>query len=334
MSFEADPSINLDHCCGEGTAMKKELPDELKFLANRKLPQKPFAASMAGKICVITGATSGVGLEIARALARHGAQLVLVSRNQEKANQVALELQSQGSATVDTVWADFTDLEQVRQAASTILARYPRIDVLINCAGMHSTTRTYTPSGHEMVFCVNHLASFLLTALLLSRMVESSPSRIIQINSEGHRFNGLDLADLSWHQRHYTGLRSYGASKTAQLLTVWEFADLLRDTGVTINAVHPGDVKTNIGHNNGWLYRLFTRFVTGLFLKDAAISGPAIGYLASAPELAAVSGRFFHLTHEEKPAPHALDRELGKRVWAASLELTGLPADFGQDLRD
>ena len=314
--------------------MKRELPDELKFLTNRKLPQKPFTDSMTGKICVITGATSGVGLEIARALASHGAQLVLVSRNQEKANQVAAELQSQWPVAVDSILADFSDLEQVRQAAHVILTRYPRIDVLINCAGMHSTTRTFTSAGHETVFCVNHLASFLLTALLLDRMIASSPARIIQVNSEGHRFNGLDLADLSWHNRHYTGLRSYGASKTAQLLTVWEFADLLQGTGVTINAVHPGDVKTNIGHNNGWLYRLFTRYITSLFLKDATISGPAIGYLASAPELAAVSGRFFHLTHEEKPAPHALDREMGKQVWAASLQLTGLTADFGRGLRE
>jgi len=313
--------------------MKRELPDELKFLTNRQLPQKPFTESMSGKVCVITGATSGVGLEIARALASHGAQLVLVSRSPEKAARVATELQAQWPVTMDNILADFSDLEQVRLAARTILERYPRIDVLINCAGMHSTTRTFTSAGHETVFCVNHLASFLLTELLLDRMIASSPARIIQVNSEGHRFNGLDLDDLAWHKRHYTGLRSYGASKTAQLLTVWEFADLLQDTGVTINAVHPGDVKTNIGHNNGWLYRLFTRYVTGLFLKDAAISGPAIGYLASAPELAAVSGRFFHLTNEEKPAPHALDREIGRKIWAISLQLTGLPADFGRGLR-
>jgi short-subunit dehydrogenase len=121
---------------------------------------------MTGKICVITGATSGVGLEIARALASHGAQLVLVSRNQEKANQVAAELQSQWPVAVDSILADFSDLEQVRQAAHVISHRYPRIDVLINCAGMHSTTRTFTSAGHETVSCVNHLASFLLTALL------------------------------------------------------------------------------------------------------------------------------------------------------------------------
>lgn len=304
--------------------MKRELPDELKFLANRKALQKPFTESMTGKMCVITGATSGVGLEAAKSLASHGAQLVLVCRNAGKADHVIREIQSKWAVRIDRVIADFSDLDQVRQAAMTLLQMVPRIDVLINCAGMHSTTRTITPAGFETVFCVNHLASYLLTDLLLDRMKESDPSRIIQVNSEGHRFNGLDPEDLDWKRRHYTGLRSYGASKTAQLLTVWEYADLLKVTGVTINAMHPGDVKTHIGNNNGWLYRTFTHYITGLFLKDPVISGQAIGYLASAPELNTVSGRFFHLTNEEKPAAHALDRAMGKRIWKISRELTGL----------
>ena len=304
--------------------MKRELPDELKFLMNRKAPQQPFTASMAGKICIITGATSGVGLAAARSLASHGAQLALVCRNADKAEKVITEIKARWDVPVDAIIADFSDLDQVRRAADTLLRSYPRIDVLINCAGLHCTRRTETKAGHETVYCVNHLASFLLTHLLLERMKASAPSRIIQVNSEGHRFNGLDPDDLKWKKRHYTGLRGYGASKTAQLLTLWEFADRLRDTGVTINAMHPGDVKTNIGNNNGWLYRMFTRYVTGLFLKDSAISGQAIGYLASAPELSAVSGQFYHLTVLEKPAAHALDREMGRRIWASSLELTGL----------
>lgn len=304
--------------------MKRELPDELKFLTNRKAPQKPFDEPMDGKLCVITGATSGVGLEAARSLASHGAQLVLIVRSASKAEQVKTEIQAKWGVQVDLIIADFCDLDQIRHAAETLLANYPRIDVLINCAGLHSTTRKLTAAGHETVFAVNHLASFLLTSLLLDRMKASSPSRIIQINSEGHRFSGVHPEDLNWEKHHYTGLKSYGASKTAQLLTVWEFADLLRGSGVTINAAHPGDVKTNIGNNNGWLYRTFTRYVTGLMLGDVAISGQAIGYLASAPELSEVSGLFFHLTNEEKPAAHALDREMGKRIWTISRELTGL----------
>lgn len=304
--------------------MKRELPDELKFLTNRNLPQKTNTVSLAGKICVLTGATSGVGLAAARSLAARGAYLVLVCRNPVKADQVAKEIKAAWNTPVDLILADFSDLEQVRQCAAALLARYPRIDLLINCAGLHSTRLTYTSAGFETVFCVNHLASFLLTSLLLDRLKKSAPARIIQVNSEGHRFNGLDPDDLNWQKRHYTGLRGYGASKSAQLLTVLEFTDILRGTGVTINAMHPGDVRTRIGQNNGWLYRIFQRQVIWHFLRDPALSGEAIAYLATAPELDLISGRFFHLTHEEKPARHALDRQLSRRIWDISRRMTGL----------
>ena len=158
----------------------------------------------------------------------------------------------------------------------------------------------------------------------MQRLKESSPARILQVNSEGHRFNGLDPNDLSWKKRLYTGLRSYGASKTAQLLTVWELNDQLKGSQVTINALHPGDVRTNIGSNNGWLYKTFLRHVIWHTLKDPVISGDAIYYLASAPEMSAISGRFFNQTIEEKPAAHALDREMGKRILALTMKMTGL----------
>jgi NAD(P)-dependent dehydrogenase (short-subunit alcohol dehydrogenase family) len=153
-------------------------------------------------------------------------------------------------------------------------------------------------------------------------MIASSPARIIMVNSEGHRFNGLRVDDLDWKKRHYTGLRGYGASKTAQLLTVWEFADRLEGTGVTINAMHPGDVRTNIGSNNGGLYKFFLHHFIWPTLKDPTISGDAIYYLATAPEMSAVSGRFFHLTIDEKPAAHAMDRAAGKIIWERSIEMT------------
>jgi NAD(P)-dependent dehydrogenase (short-subunit alcohol dehydrogenase family) len=304
--------------------MKLHLPDELMFIRNRNAVQKDSTASMSGKVCVITGATSGVGLAAARALARGGAHIVMVCRSREKAEAVRLEIAHIPAIPPDIVLADFSRLDDVRAAAGEIIMRYPRIDVLVNNAGMHSTRPTWTAEGHETVFCVNHLAPFLFTILLLDRLKESAPSRILYVNSEGHRFGGLDPDDVNWHKRHYTGLRGYGASKTAQLLTMWELADRLRGTGVTINAMHPGDVKTNIGSNNGPLYRFFNHHITSRFLKDPVQSGKAIYYLAADPALKGISGLFFHLTVEEKPAPHALDRELGKRVWDLSLRMTGL----------
>jgi NAD(P)-dependent dehydrogenase (short-subunit alcohol dehydrogenase family) len=299
-----------------------KLPEELQFIANARMPQKTTDARMDGRLCVVTGATSGVGLAAAQRLAQGGAHLVLVCRNGEKAAAVQAELARAYDAKLDVVLADFSRLMEVRAAAATLLERYPRIDVLINNAGVHMTHRTLTVDGHETAFAVNHLAPFLLTRLLLDRIKAGAPARIIQVNSQGHRFGGLDLDDLTWARRRYVGLRGYGAAKTAQLLTVWELADRLAGSGVTINAMHPGAVKSNIGMNNGLLYRLYNRLVVYPFLKDTAIAGEAIYYLAAAPEMANVSGKFFNLTIEEQPAAHALDRDLGKRVWAISEALT------------
>jgi NAD(P)-dependent dehydrogenase (short-subunit alcohol dehydrogenase family) len=265
-----------------------------------------------------------VGYQAARRLAQGGASLVLVCRNPHKAAQVRAELQQAYGSQVDVLQADLSHLDEVRTVATVLLASYPHIDVLINNAGLHNTRRILTKEGFETVFCVNHLASFLLTRLLLDRMVAGAPSRILQVNSQGHRFGGLDLTDLTWQRRRYRGLQGYGASKVAQLLTVWEMAERLEGTGVTINAMHPGEVRTNIGMNNSPVYRFYKRFLISWMLKDPVISGEAIYYLVATPEMAGVTGRFFNLTIDEKPAPHALDRELRKRIWVISEQLTGL----------
>jgi len=294
-------------------------------MANKRAVQHSTTASMAGKVCVITGSTSGVGLEAARRLAAGGAHIVMVCRDKAKADKVREEIVAKNAVRVDIVIADFSDLEQVRAAAAALLRDYPRIDVLINSAGIHSTTRTVTSAGFESVLCVNHLAPFLFTDLLLDQLRASAPARVIQVNSEGHRFSDFHLDDYNWERNRYTGLKGYGSSKTAQLLTTWEFADALAGSGVTINAMHPGDVRSNIGSNNGLLYRLFKRFfITPLMLKDPVISGDALYWLAAAPEMAGVSGKFFHLTIDEKPAAHALDRAKGRQVWELSRTLVGL----------
>ena len=301
-----------------------KLPVELQFIANARMPQKSTVSRMDGRICVITGTTSGVGYAAVKRLAQGGARIVMICRNKEKAIRVQTELKDSFNAQTDIVIADFTRLTDVRRATKSLLDRYPRIDVLINNAGVHNTRCLTTTEGFETVFCVNHLASFLLTRLLLDRLKASAPSRIIQISSQGHRFGGLDLSDLNWERRRYKGTKGYGASKIAQLLTVWEFADQLAGSGVTINAVHPGEVKTNIGMNNGALYRWYNQHILRPFLKDPEISGEVIYYFAAAPEMANVSGKFFNLTIAEQPAAHALNRSTGKQVWAISERFTGL----------
>lgn len=299
-------------------------PDELIFIPNGRMPIKTTSARLDGRVCVLTGATSGVGYHAARRLAEGGAHLVLVCRSNEKAARVKRELEQAYQVKIRLIQADLSRLEEVRKAAATILDEYPRIDLLINNAGLHNTGRTLTEEGFETVFCVNHLAPFLLTRLLLPRILESAPARILHINSQGHRFGGLDLDDLNWDKRRYNGYKGYGASKTAQLLTVWELADRINGGGITINAMHPGAVRTNIGMNNGRFFQWYQRTLLWPMLKDPHISGQAVYYLAAAPELAAVTGRFFNLTVDEKPATHALDRALGKKIWEISEELTGL----------
>ena len=303
---------------------KFEFPPELDFVRAGRLPQKVSTTSMDGKVCVITGTTSGVGYEAAIRLAKAGAQLVMIVRNKEKAEKLCAEIRLISKYEPVYYIADFANLTEVRIATEAILANYPHIDVLINNAGVHMTTRQLTVDGYETAFAVNHLASFLITSLLLKRMVESAPSRIIQVNSEGHRFNGLKIDDLNWEKRKYGGYGGYGASKTAQLMTVWELNDLLQGKGVTINAMHPGAVKSNIGTNNGKLYNWFSKFLIQPTLKSPEISGEAIFYLASSPEMEGVSGKFFNLTNEEIPAPHAQNRELGKQIFELSKKLVHL----------
>lgn len=294
------------------------------FLKNMKAPQKETDANLNGKLCVISGATSGVGLAGARRIAQGGANIVLVARNIQKAKDVQSLLKSESGANVDIVIADFTNLDDIKTAASTILETVPEIHLLINSAGLFSTKKIILPNGFEISFCVNHLAPFLFTRLLLDRIIASAPARIIQVNSQGHRFRGFNANDINWERRLYNGYWGYGASKTAQLLTVWEFTDILMGTQVTINAMHPGGVKSNLGMNNGTTYRWYAQHIISHLLENPKIAGDAIYYLSAAPELKAVSGKYFNRTVEEKPAPHALNRPFGKAVWELSEKLVGL----------
>ena len=299
--------------------------EDLAFLQNGRAKQRSTDARMDGKLCVLSGATSGVGLAAAHRLAQGGARLVLIARNLQKAETVKAELESGYQTEVHIIIADYSRLSEVRSAAEEIGGTYPVIDVLINSAGVYSTRRKLTPDGNELSFQVNHLSSLLLTMLLTKNIAKSKQGRIIQVNSEGHRFGGLNLDDLDWDIRFYLGLRAYGASKTAQIMAVRTLAELLKETNITINAMHPGGVRTGIGRNNGLLYRAWLRGVVWHFLKDPAISGEALYYLACAPRLNATTGKYFNLTIEEKPMPHALDEAVQTQIWTKSLELIGLP---------
>lgn len=303
------------------------MEDMRAMMENNRTPHHRSEASLRGKVAVMTGATSGVGRAAAEEFARHGCDLVVVARNREKAEAFADELSGKYGIAVRLYLADLSLLTETRSVADQILASERRIDILVNSAGLHSTRKFHTVEGHELVFTVNHLSSFLMTMVLVPRMKKRPEARIIQVNSQGHRFNGLKVDDMDWNRRLYTGLRGYGASKTAQLLTVWELADRLDGTGVTVNAMHPGEVKSAIGSNNGAFYRWYKEKLLWNHLKDTVIAGESLHYLAADPAVAGVSGIYFNLTHRETPAPHALDRGVGRQVWEKSIAMTGVSDD-------
>ncbi len=302
--------------------MSIRLPDELKFIQNARAKQKVSEASLQDKVCVITGTTSGVGYVTSQRLASYGAHVVMVVRNREKGEKVREEIENTYHTKCDLLIADFSAFEDVHRVAKQLINRYPKIDVLILNAGTFLQRKTFTDVGIETTFHVNHLSPFLLISLLKEKLISSSPSRILTINSEGHRFSTVHIDDLNYKRHLYTGLIGYGASKTAQLLTMQKFAKELEGTGVTINSMHPGEVKSNIGSENSLLYRLYSKYFLSLFLKDPERSASAIHYLVADDEMSGVSGKFFNLTIEEKPAKHARDPILMEKVWKKSKELT------------
>lgn len=295
-----------------------KLPEELQYIQNSLLPVRKTHARMDGKLCVVTGTTSGVGYEAAKKLAAGGANLVMVCRNPEKAARVQEELHRDYGGDVDVILADFAILAEVRRAALEIRQRYPQIQVLINNVGVFNKRRRETPDGYEMTFAVIHLASLLFTRLLVESLKDGAPSRILFISSEAHRFGGFNLEDLNWRKRPYIGLRSYAAAKIAQLHTAQRLAEQLKPAGVSVNVMHPGAVRTNIGMNNGILYRLYQRYILRWFLKDPGISAESIYTLVADPEIAEQTGKFFNQTTEEKPAWYAVKPEQSQAVWDKS----------------
>lgn len=282
--------------------------------------------NLNGKNIVITGATSGIGLETARLFAQQGATLILINRNADKSEKLENELKQKFACNVQTILTDFSSLAQLKDCADQLLKLKEPIDILIHNAGVFNTRKIMTNDGIEMVFQVNHLAAFYLNYKLKERLREENRARIIYVNSEGHRFamSGVHLKDLDWKWHFYTGLKSYGAAKTAQLLTMQKFQEYFSDSSVTINAMHPGNVKSDMGNNNGRLYLWMKQKLVLSSAKDPFISAEALHYLAATKEMSEITGKFFNLTSEESPAPHARDNSRVDSVWLKSLELCEL----------
>lgn len=285
-----------------------------------------YDGDFAGKLVAITGATSGIGYAAALKFASKGADLICINRNPEKSQALKAEIERDYGVRCEIILADFGVMEDTLRAARMLLEWERPLDILIHNAGIYLTRKQLTPDGIEKVFMVNYLSSFVINYMLKDRLLDEGKCRILLVNSEGHRFAawGLPFDDLDWSRRRYSGLGSYGSAKLAQLLSMIRFAELFRESGVTINAMHPGAVKTETGQDNGRLYKWFKRNSLDKALKPVSIGAEALYYLGASPEMEGANGNFYNLTTLETPAPPALDKENADILWNLTLDLAKL----------
>jgi retinol dehydrogenase 12 len=281
---------------------------------------------MNGKICLVTGATRGIGLETARALAAAGATVVLHGRDPERARAAAARVAADtGSARVRPVYADFSQLARVRALAEELDATLPRLDVLVNNAGMMTAGRGLSAEGYDLTFAVNHLAPFLLTNLLLPKLCQSAPSRVVVVASAAHRRARLDFADLM--NARVTGLwPAYARSKLANILFARALAERLDGTQVTVNCLHPGLVRSHLFHDGpAWMRAVMGAFGR-LFMLSARDGARTSVHLATAPGLAGHSGGYYVDCRPALPSVAAQDEADAARLWWESARLTGVDA--------
>lgn len=278
------------------------------------------------RFVVITGATSGIGYATAEKYASCGADILCINRDEEKSQGVAEELSRRFNIECTYMIADFAQLSDVHAVGQRLAALDRDIDVLIHNAGVYVSKKTITADNLELVFQTNYLSSFILNHYIKDKLKNQKGGRIIFVNSEAHRFavSGLYLDDLAWDKHRYLGLRSYGAAKTAQLLSMIKLNEYFAGSGITVNAMHPGNVITNSGQNNGQIYKFLKRISIDRTAKSPEFSAEALYYLGVSRELDRTSGKFFNLTTEEEPAPPALDKDAADELWELSLALGGL----------
>jgi NAD(P)-dependent dehydrogenase (short-subunit alcohol dehydrogenase family) len=284
--------------------------------------------SMAGKTVVITGGNSGIGKAAAIALAGADARVVITARNEQRGRDaVAAIMAESGSQQVELSLFDLADLSSVRSGAADLLERCPRIDVLLNNAGLILSERQVSVDGYEATLAINHLGPFLLTKLLLDRLKASAPSRIVNVASTAHNFarRGMVFDDLM-AERSYKSMEVYGRSKLANILFTAELAKRIEGTGVTANSLHPGSVATGYardGDTTG-LMALGVKVYNLLPISLTPEKGARTSvYLCSSPEVDGVTGRYFAKSKEKSPSANARDEAAATRLWEVSEELVG-----------
>lgn len=277
-------------------------------------------ASMHGKTILITGATSGIGLAMARELAGKGAHVTLSGRNAAKLATVAEQIRNQtGNQNIDTILSDLSTHAGVQLAAHEFKKRRTRLDVLINNAGAIYMSRRLSEDGLEMTFALNHLNYFHLTNLLLDVLKASAPARVINVSSDAHRGQVIDFDDLQG-EKSYNGMTIYGRSKLMNVLFTNELARRLEGKGITVNAMHPGFVATGFGKNNGTLMSLAMKLISPI--AKTADEGASTGiYLACSMEVDGVSGKYFVDKQAVDSDPASYNQAMAERLWDVSLEM-------------
>lgn len=278
---------------------------------------------MQGKVCMVTGAASGIGAWTARALAQRGAAVVLVDRNAEQGAVTVDQVRHEtGNPAVEFLWADLSAQQEVRRVAQHVESHYQRLDVLVNNAGAMFARRRESVDGIEMTFALNYLSQFLLTNLLLDMLKASAPARVVNVSSRSHARAEIDFDDLE-NRSGYRGLQAYAHSKLAIVLFTYELARRLEGIGVTANTLHPGIVATGFALQSGGAVGLVMRLFRFAFLRPRQGAQTSI-YLATSPEMEGVTGKYFVKCQAVPSSPASYDEATARRLWQVSADYTNL----------
>ncbi len=277
---------------------------------------------LEGQTCIVTGATSGIGEASAEALALRGADVAIVCRSAERGAETKARIErSAGRPCVRLFGADFERLDEVRRVADELARELPQIDVLLNNAGVTMLSRSETPDGYETTFAVNHLAPFLLTNLLMPKLLAHPGARIVNVASHAHRFGWLDLDDLQ-SLRRYSAMRVYGGSKLANVLFTNELARRVEGRDLRVWSAHPGAVATRLGANNGGIAKILLP-VLALFFRTPAQGAATSIRLCADADVDAPNGTYFADCKPARLTGRAEDPELARSLWRASEQLVG-----------
>lgn len=280
--------------------------------------------NLQGKVCLITGATNGIGEEAAKQIALMGAEIVFIARSPAKAEELKQSLKSLTGRESISIIADLSSQEDVKRAASEFLSLNKPLNILLNNAGIMNTSRKETVDGLEEVFSVNHLAYYSFTLMLMNKLIESGPSRVVNVASGAHMFvKDMNFDDLQ-SEKEYKTMQVYGRSKLANILFTRELAERLEGKGVTVNCLHPGFVNTGIGSNNSPTMGRILMTLARPFSRKTDKGAETSIYLCVSPEVENETGEYFYDCKKEKISAAASDKENATKLWEVSSKLTGI----------